>query len=362
MGNVMHTIRMLSGSAVGAIVATLAAIPVLAAPVGTQVGQTIENTVVVNYNIGTIAQEPEEATDEVAVDRKVNLTLARTDNAGVEVTPGQSDAAVTYVLTNETNDVLDFQLAAANVTDGTASELAPAENDNFETTGGFTFYLDNPLSGTVGVFDSADTVITHINALGSGDSAIIHVVSAVPTGLATDDRAAILLTATARANDGAATLGATFTVSTSNNAEALWVDTVFADSSAGGQTANDGAAFDTDDYYVLAAGITAAKSSRIVAGAFAGDTSGTFLPGATMEYCILVSNSSGSATANDVEISDPLPTSVTFDSGYGVAVGGADCDTEGSGSGSESSGVVSATIGSLAAGEQQSVIFRATID
>jgi uncharacterized repeat protein (TIGR01451 family) len=353
---------MKSGSAVGAIVAILAALPVLAAPVGTQVGQTIENTVVVNYNIGTIAQDQEQATDEVAVDRKVNLTLARTDNTGVQVTPGQTGAAVTYVLTNETNDVLDFALAAANVADGTASELAPAENDNFESTGGFTFYLDNPSSGTVGAYDSGDAVITHINALASGDSAVIHVLSNVPTGLNTDDRAAILLTATARANDGAATLGATFTVSTTNNVDPMEVDTVFADSNAGGQTANDGAAFDTDDYFVLAAGLTAAKSSRIVAGAFAGDTSGTFLPGATMEYCILVSNSSGSATASDVEISDPLPTSVTFDSGYGVAVGGADCDTEGAGSGSESGGVVSATIGSLAAGEQQSVIFRAVID
>jgi len=358
----MKTLRMLSGTAAGAIVATLVSIPVLAAPVGTQVGQTIENTVTVNYNIGTIAQDEETATDEVAVDRKVNLTLARTDNSGAEVTPGEDEAAVTYVLTNETNDLLDFELAAVNVADGTASELVPTENDNFESTGGFTFYLDNPVTGTVGAYDSGDAAITHIDALASGDSVVIHVVSEIPTGLDTDDRAAIQLTATARQNDGAATLGATFTVATGNDADPLVVDTVFADTSANGQVANDGSAFDTDDYYVLAAGITASKSSRIVAGAFAGDTSGTFLPGATMEYCILVSNSSGSATASSVAISDPLPAEVTYDSVYGVAVGGADCDTPGSGSGSEAAGVVSATIGTLAAGDQTSVIFRATID
>ncbi len=358
----MKTLRLLSGTAVGTIVATLVSIPVLAAPVGTQVGQTIENTVTVNYNIGAIAQDEETATDEVAVDRKVNLTLARTDDSGAEVTPGQTDAAVTYVLTNETNDVLDFELAAVNVTDGTSSELVPTENDNFESTGGYTFYLDNPLSGTVGAYDAGDTPITHIDALASGDSAVIHVVSEIPTGLVTDDRAAIQLTATARQDDGAATLGATFTVAASNDADPLVVDTVFADTSANGQVANDGSAFDTDDYYVLAAGITASKSSRIVVGAFAGDTSGTFLPGATMEYCILVSNSSGSATADSVSISDTLPGEVTYDSGYGVAVGGVDCDDEGAGSGSEAGGVVSATIGSLAGGEQQSVIFRATID
>lgn len=356
----MKTLRMLGGTAVGAIAATLVSIPVLAAPVGTQVGQTIENTVTVNYNIGTIAQDAETATDEVAVDRKVNLTLARTDNSGAQVTPGENGAAVTYVLTNETNDSLDFALAAINVANGTASQLSPSENDAFDATGGYTFYLDN--GGTVGVFDGTDTEITHIDALASGDSVIIHVVSNIPTGLDTGDRAAIELTATARQDDGAATLGAAFTVSSSNDADPMVVDTVFADSDAGGQVAGDGSAFDTDDYYVLAAGITATKSSRIVAGAFAGDTTGTFLPGATIEYCILVSNSGGSATADSVTISDTLPAEVTYESAFGVAVGGADCLTEGSGSGSEAGGVVTANLGSLAASEQQSVIFRAVIN
>ena len=349
------------GAALSALVALLAASPAVAAPVGTQVGETILNTVTVSYNIGTIAQTPEEASDEVAVDRKVNLTLVRTDNTGTQVSPGATGQAVTYIITNTSNDALDFALSATNVTNGTASELVPTANDNFQATTPFAFYLDNPSSGTVGAYDAADTLITHLNALASGASATVHVVADIPLSLATDDRAAIELTATARQNDAAATLGAAFTVATANSVNPLDVDTVFADSSAGGQTANDGAAFDSDDYYVLAAGISAAKSSRIVAGAFAGDTTGTNLPGATIEYCILVANSSGSATAANVTVSDPLPPEVTYDSGYGVAVGGADCSTPGSGSGSEAAGVVSATIGSLAAGAQQSVIFRAVI-
>ncbi len=350
------------GGAVGALIAALAAAPVMASPVGTQVGETILNSVTVSYRIGTIDQTPEEATNEVAVDRKVDLTLARTDNTGVEVSPGAGDVAVTYVLTNVSNDALDFALAASNVSNGTASELVPTESDNFDATGPFAFYLDNPLSGTVGVFDSADTLVTHLNALASGDSAIIHVVADIPLSLNTDDRAAITLTATARQNDAAATLGGAFTVASTNSVDPMVVDTVYADSSASGQTAGDGAAFDTDDFYILAAGLTASKSSRIVAGAFAGDTSGTNLPGSTIEYCILVANAAGSATASNVTISDTLPIEVTYDAGYGVAVGGADCNTAGSGSGSQAGGVVSATIGSLTAGSQESVIFRATIN
>lgn len=351
-----------NGSALGVVLAALAlATPAVAAPVGTQVGETILNTVEVNYKIGAVDQDPVEAEDEVAVDRKINLTVVRTDNTGTQVNPGETGAAVTYIITNESNDLLDFAIDADNVANGTASELDGTENDNFDVAGGFTYYLDNPLAGTPGVFDASDTVITHIDALASGDSAIIHVVSNIQTGLNTDDRAAIVLTATARQNDGATTLGGTFTVATANSANPLTVDTVFADTNANGQTANDGAAFDTDDYIVLAAGITATKSSAVVVGAFAGDNTGTYLPGATMEYCILVSNSSGSATASNVTISDVLPTEVTYVAGFGVKVGGADCATAGTGTGSESGGTVTATIGTLAGGEQQSVIFRALI-
>ena len=46
----------------------------------------------------------------------------------------------------------------------------------------------------------------------------------------------------------------------------------------------------------------------------------------------------------------------------GVWVGGADCDTPGAATGSESGGVVSGTIATLAAGTSQTVIFQATID
>lgn len=358
----MKRVQLLSGGAAIAIVASLSAVPALAAPVGTQAGELIENTVTVNFNIGTIAQDEVTDTDVVAVDRKVNLTLARTDNAGTEVTPGEENAAVSYVLTNETNDSLDFALAAVNIANGTLSELVITDEDTFETTGGFTFFLDDPFGASPGLYDAGDLLITHIDALASGDSVIIHVLSDIPTGLDTDERAAIQLTATARLDDEAATLGAAFTEATSNSADALTVDTVFADTADNGQTARDGAAFATDDFFVLAADIAASKSSRIVEGAFAGDTTGTFLPGATIEYCILVSNAVGSATAANVAINDPLPAEVVYDSGYGVAVGGADCDTPGLGSGSEAAGVVSATIGSLAAGEQASVIFRAVIE
>ena len=370
---------LLTGSAIGMVVASLAIAAPAAAqstPVGTQVGETIRNTVTVNYTVGGVAQDPETDDDIVALDRKVDLTLVRLDNTATQVSPGAQNQAVSFQLTNLSNDVLDFALDADNIANGTASELTPGENDNFDVNGGFTYYLDNG----DGIFNAADdTVITYVDNLASGDSRIIHVVSNIQTGLTNNDRAAIELTATARASGqtltynattfqydvtatGAGTLGGVLTQAGANSADPLAIDTVFADTDANGQIARDGAAFDTDDYLVFTAGIIAAKSSRIVASPIPGDTSGTNIPGATIEYCILVTNAVGGADAQAVTITDVLPGEVTYESAYGVRVGGADCATPGPNTGTETGGTVTGTIGTVPAGQSRSVIFRALID
>lgn len=368
---------LLTGSAIGAVVASLAlASPAAAQAVGTQVGETIDNSVTVNFNVGGVAQDPVEDDDVIAIDRKVDLTLVRTDNAGTSVTPGTTDQAVTYQLTNQSNDTLDFLLDADNVANGTASELTGT--DNFDVAGGFSYYIDN--GSTPGVFDSNDTLVTYIDNLASGNSIIVHVVSDIQTGLANDDRAAIRLEATAAdsgavltfntttneydvTSDGANTQGAALAADASNSANALAIDTVFADTDANGQTARDGAAFDTDDYFVFTAGLSATKSSSIVASPIAGDTSGTAIPGATIEYCLLVENAPGGADATAVSLSDALPSEVVFDSTFGVVRGDDSCAVVGAGTsvGSESGGTVTANLGAIAAGAGASAIFRATI-
>ena len=355
---------LLSGSAASAVVATLMmAAPAYAAPVGTQVGESIDNTVAVSFKIGTIDQEEIEAEDNVAVDRLVDFTLVRSDDIGTVVSPGETNKAVTFVLTNNSNDELDFGLNADEVAEATASDFATGENDSFDTEGSFTYYVDDPLNGTQGVYDVEDDLVTSIDDLPSGDSVTIHVVTDVNTVdvddsdrvLTSDDRAIVSLTAEARDDTGSA-----FTEARSNSVDATVVDTVFGDADGDGQEA------DTDDYFILAAGLSATKSSSIVEGAFAGDNSGTYLPGAVIQYCILVTNSAGSATASDVEISDILPNEVAyFSDNMGVEVGGDDCDADDSDTvtaGTESSGTVSGTIGSLAAGETVAVIFEAKID
>lgn len=368
---------LLTGSAIGTVVAFLAlASPAAAQAVGTQVGETIDNTVTVNFTVGGEAQDAISDSDVVAIDRKVDLTLVRTDNTGTSVTPGANDQAVTFQLSNQSNDTLDFLLDADNVANGTASEITGT--DNFDVAGGFTYYIDDG----DGIFNPAsDTLVPYVDNLASGNSVVIHVVSDIQTGLSNEDRAAIQLTATAAdsgavlafnnttneydvTSNGSGVQGAALSADTNNSANALTIDTVFADTNANGQTARDGIAFDTDDYFVFTAGLTAAKSSSIVASPIVGDASGTAIPGATIQYCLLVSNAAGGADATSVSLSDILPAEVTFDAGFGVQEGDASCGliAPSNSVGSETGGTVTANLGTIANGTGKSAIFQAVIE
>jgi uncharacterized repeat protein (TIGR01451 family) len=90
------------------------------------------------------------------------------------------------------------------------------------------------------------------------------------------------------------------------------------------------------------------------------------IPGAVVEYCIAVSNTAGSATASNVNVSDTLPTQTTYLSSFGVklngTVTGATCNADGAGAGSHASGVVSGTLADLTAGDARTLVFRVTIN
>lgn len=62
------------------------------------------------------------------------------------------------------------------------------------------------------------------------------------------------------------------------------------------------------------ASLTIAKTSSVVSDPTNGTTDPKAIPGATMRYCILVTNN-GSGTATSINIGDPLPASTTFVAG-----------------------------------------------
>ncbi|MFC7537866.1 hypothetical protein ACFQPG_10895 [Sphingomonas sp. GCM10030256] len=334
----------------------LAPAPAFAA--GTQAGTTITNSVTVDYAVGGVAQNQVTASNSFTVDRKVVLTVAELGTGTTTVSPGQSSAVTSFTVTNSSNATLDFALSAVNRAGGLA---AHGGSDSFDVSN-LRIYRDTNANG---VFDSAsDTQITYLDQLSADATVTVFVVADVPLGRSTNDVAGVRLSATAHDGSTAGTQGSVL-VQTAG-ADTAGMDTVFADSSANGNTASDGIGFAEDDYTILAANVSATKLSRVVRDPVNGTVNPKNIPGSVVEYCINVSNASGGATATNVVVTDVLPAETTYDSTFGIKVGGTVtsgvCNADGAGAGAFNAGTVSGTITSLPASESRTVLFRATIN
>lgn len=352
----MKTITRFGVTAGVLAVAAGTASPAFAA--GTTAGSTITNNVTVAFQVGGVSQNSVSASNSFTVDRKVNFTVAEDGTATTQVAPGQLSAVTAFVVTNTSNAPLDFALAATNRSGGTAQH---GGTDNFDVSN-LRLYQDTNNNGS---YDSGtDTLITYLDQVAADASIRVFVLSDVPLGRSTGDVAGVRLTGTASEATAAGSLGAT--VTQTSGANTAGVDTVFADTVAGGNTARDGIHFDEDDYTILAASLTATKTSRVISDPLNGSTNPKLIPGAVVEYCITVANSSGSATAANVAISDNLPAQTTYDASFGVKVNGTvtsgTCNADGAIAGSHAAGVVSGTIPSVVAGDTRTVLFRVTIN
>lgn len=341
-------------------VATLGANPAFAADLGTDAGTSITNTVSVAYNVGGTAQTAETDSDIFVVDRKVNLVVARSDTANSSVAPNATQQAVTYTVSNQTNDTIDVLLTSEQP--GT---------DDFDVTGTVTFYLDDG----DGVYDAGDTLITSINDLAEDVTVTVHAVANIPGGVATGDLADLILIG--QVADAAS--GVAFVDNSDDADDPTLVQNVFADAAGtgSGDTAGDGYHSATDTYEVSAADISVSKTSKILWDPVNGSTNPKAIPGAIVEYCIAVANAAGGASATGVAISDTIPANLSYYSSLasgpatvpaviGVVtegtVTGSTCNADGSGTGTQAAGVVSGNLGTVASGATETLIFRVTVD
>lgn len=342
--------------------ASLGVNPAFAADLGTDAGTSITNSVNVTYSVGGTTQTPPPvASDTFVVDRKVNLVVTKTDTSNTIVAPGQTQQAVTYNVSNQTNDTIDVLLTSEQLT-----------GDNFDVTGTITYYLDN--GGTVGVFDGTDTPITSIENLAEDTSVIVHAVANIPTGVVTGNLANVVLIGQA-----ADTSGTAFNNDSGAANIAGTVQNVFADAAGTGtgDGAGDGYHSATDTYEVAAAAISVSKTSTVLWDPISGNTNPKAIPGAVIEYCIAVANAASGAAATGVAISDTIPANVSYYTTLATGAGtpspvigvvtegtvtGSVCNADGAGSGSESGGVVSGNLGTIASGATETLIFRVTVD
>lgn len=345
-----RTKQLLGATSAIALVA-FSASPALAA--GTAAGDVITNNVSVTYQVNGITQNEETDFDDLTVDRKVNVVVAELGGADTSVTPGENGAAVTFQVTNSSNDTVDFALS-----------LDQSTADDFDITN-VRYFVDNG----DGVYGAGDTQVTYLDEIAADQIVTVHVVGDVALGTSTGDRADVSLVATAhQASGSAGSLGAQLTATAgANNANS--VDTVLADGAGDVDVANDGAFSDTDTFVVAAADVEVTKTSRVVWDAVNETNNPKAIPGATIEYCIVVSNASGSVTATAVTVNDELPADVSFDELNGVIYvdGDANCEngTPGTAPGTAYNATdheIDAALSDIAEDTSRSVYFEVTID
>ncbi|MDN3645677.1 hypothetical protein QWY75_05585 [Pontixanthobacter aestiaquae] len=342
--------------------------PALAA--GTQAGQPITNEVFVDYQVGGFDQTQASGSDTFTVDRKIDLTVAETGFIGrTQVAPNQTQAVIEFEVTNLSNDVADFVLTAT-----------PAAGNDFTLTN-IIIFVDADADGEYDVGEE----VTYLDELAADGVQQVLVAADIPVGVTAGQTADIVLTA--QAAEGG-TLGAQGDIYDATNTaddteantedgtvNAANIDTVLADGAGDTDAIEDGAFTDTDGYVVAAADVTVTKASTIVSDPINGTSNPKAIPGALVEYCIVVSNGPGAATATGVNVADTLPVDLEFDETFGVFINGTvdgtgDCNADGvddansnfvdnvSGTPDE----VSATLNDLAANTVSTLYFRATIN
>ncbi|WP_221791946.1 hypothetical protein [Aquisediminimonas sediminicola] len=325
---------------------------------GTAAGTSITNTASIAYQVGGVSQNTVTASNTITVDRKVNVTIARVGSSATSVSPGQTSAVTTFTVTNLSNATLDFGLAVAQQSGSTGAYGA---TDNFDTSN-VKIYVDSNANGT---YDSGtDTQVTYLDELAADANKTVFVVSDIPLGRLNGDDATIVLTSTGFEGGGSGSKGAALTETSGANTSAM--DTVFADGAGATDSARDAAYSIKNDYLVFTATLSVTKISKVISDPLNGTTNPKAIPGATVEYCIVVANASGSAPADSVDITDPLPSQIAYDATYGIFFSGTYsagvCNSDGIAGGSYATGSVTVTLSGVAANETKTVLYRATIN
>jgi uncharacterized repeat protein (TIGR01451 family) len=337
---------------------------------GTVAGTSISNTASVDFSVSGVNQ-PDVNSNAAAflVDRRVNLAVAEVGGAYTDVAPGQTARVLTFTVTNTTNAALDFRLSAAHLATGAADPFGGT--DDFDPSNVLVF-VDANANNT---YEAGTDIVTFLDEVPADATRTVFVVADIPAGRPDNDTAGMVLTATAAEPGTAAALGADVTQTA--GADTAAVDTVFGDGAGDTDAVRSGSHSDTDAFRVRTATISVTKTSTIISDPFNGAVNPKRIPGAVVEYCVVVANT-GSTTADTVVISDSIAAQpVTFVAASIVAGGAADCtggtaeddnaagadETDPNGGNfAAGSGVVTITVPSVAGGASTSGRFRVTIN
>lgn len=339
----------------------------------TAAGTPVSNTITLSYNTGagTInVAAGDLPTETFTVDRKIDLTLRSTLASTAEVTApgGTTQALLAFELTNNGNGTQDFSIAVTQPAGDLT--LTAAGTPTATPAAGEYSVLTNSSAALAG----ATPLTGDIDDLAASGNIFILVVANIPVAATDNTFDVFTVTATALTEAGGTI---TYTRLLGLDAEnVIAVDTAATSTldASSINTAEDGIDADQARLRVATPVIVARKTVAVIsedpafdctdidAAADAPNATAGAIPGACLEYTIEVENTSTtSAAANDIAIADALPSEVTYasdsDITYTGTAGGATTTQP-----ANTSGTVSAEIGTLPAGTTATFTIRVTVD
>ena len=313
---------------------------------GTPAGTTISNSATVNFDIAGSAQSPVTSSSATfQVDELIQPVLTWQDAAPVSVnTPGSNDA-LTFLLTNAGNGPESFSLARTN-------GPLPLPSGNYTPLNGTvgSIYLENGLQpGFQATGPNADTpYVSGTNDPGLAASAgqIVYVISDTPANIPVNSQGSVLLSADAlTAGAAGAAPGTTLPGLGQGGVSAIVGST-------------SGLARVTGSYITSGLGVSITKTVASIQDP--GGTS-TLMPNAVVTYQILVSLS-GSGTAANLVITDPLPAETSYVPNSITVDGIAKTDAADADNAQFSANTLTVSLGNVAAPANIVINFRATIN
>ena len=331
----------LRSSALFAIASMLASFlaPLGAHALGTIAGTTIQNTAEITYTVGTSTLTTSSNTTTITVAEILDVTVTL-NSSTVTVTPGATQQALVFTVTNTGNGTEAFSLAG----------LSTLTGDDFDPTPASTFiYLDTDGSGGYSVGDTAYVPNTNdptLTSTGPGSSTRVILLNSIPTSVSDGQRGRSQLSASARTGTG--TAGFLYAGQGDGGLDAI-VGTTGASAQIFGE------------YLVEALQISAVKS-QTVQDQFTGNRP---IPGARINYQIVVT-ATGSGSATSVNFSDEIPANTTYVPGSLTLNAAALSDTSGNDAGEYATAPtprVLVTLGNLtSASGPQTIGFAVTIN
>lgn len=274
----------------------------------TPAGTNIINSAELTYTVGTLPQPKTTAATNFNVDRKVNFNVTYVPVTFVDVLPGSTDQALKFTVTNQGNDVQDFDLTGVQLTGGNVF----GSPDTIDATS-FRLYKDD---GN-GSFDSGDTDITgthYLDEVAADQTVTVYLVGDFLTPQVNANVAGVSLSAKAYYGHGAGSLGGNIPGGAATDTNGVvagnTIYTVFADvaDSQGNLELVYGA------FRIAAPVLTVTKQSTVIWDPVNFNATPRSIPGAYVKYTITIANDAAAlAPATLATIVDNLNANTALD-------------------------------------------------